>query len=173
MIFRIIGFSLILIGCTLGGFIYGQSFLKREEELKDLERALVDLENEILYIQEPLPYAFLSIGEKNKGNIKNIFIFAATLLSNGEVDGVYEALYKSLEKYKDFLSLNKGDKNILLNLSKNLGTIDREGHKKIFSLTSSELKIRIKEAHEEALKSSKMYRALGVSIGLTIVIFLI
>ncbi|WP_051623552.1 stage III sporulation protein SpoIIIAB [Clostridium hydrogeniformans] len=173
MIFKIIGFSLILIACTLGGFIYGQSFLKREEELKDLERALVDLENEILYIQEPLPYAFLSIGEKNKGNIKNIFLFASSLLSEGEVEGVYEALDKALEKYNDLLSLSKGDRSILLNLSKNLGAIDREGHKKIFSLTSSELKIRIREAHEESLKSSKMYRALGVSLGLTIVIFLI
>lgn len=173
MFLKIFGLLIIFMACSFGGVLLGNNFIKRENELKDLERALTELENQILYIHEPLPFAFKSVGERNKGNIKSLFYETSELLSNGEVKDVYNALKVSFEKLNEYLAMKEDDKNLVLNLGKSLGALDKEGHRKIFELCLKELKVRIEESHEESLKNSKMYRCIGISIGLTIIIFLI
>ena len=62
---------------------------------------------------------------------------------------------------------------LLKNLGKILGETDVEGQINQIELTETLLKNQIKEALEEKVKNSKMYRTLGVTVGLAISIILI
>lgn len=70
-------------------------------------------------------------------------------------------------------NLTKEDTNVLLMLSKMLGQTDVEGQISQIEITETFLEKQIAEAVEEKNKNEKLYRKLGTTIGLAIVIILI
>lgn len=170
---KLIGCLLILGGTTIGGILYGDTYRKRLIQLKELERAILQLQNEISYIYTTLPEAFLKIANKSKEPIKCIFERVSELLLTNKVDSVYEGLSKAIEANIDKLSLNHEDIDIFLDLSKNLGESDVESQHSIFNLAISNMKKQINEAEILKSKNLKMYRYLGFSLGAMLVILLI
>ena len=75
--------------------------------------------------------------------------------------------------YESDTNLNKEDINVLLMLSKMLGQTDVEGQISQIEITENFLEKQIKEAQQEKDKNEKLYRKLGTTIGLAIVIILI
>lgn len=170
---RTFGFLLILLSTSLAGFVFGESFKKRGMQLKEMERALIQLQNEILYTHTALPEAFYKIGDKSKDPMKNIFEDIAKSLDFSQVESVYFAFNNALNKNKEDLNLEKEDISILLDLAKSLGESDIEGHKKIFAMTLNNIRENISIAEEKMKKNTKMYRYLGVCAGAMIIILLI
>ena len=70
-------------------------------------------------------------------------------------------------------NLTNEDLHILLMLSKMLGQTDVEGQISQIEITENFLEKQIKEAQQEKNKNEKLYRKLGTTIGLAIVIILI
>lgn len=171
--FRIIGFLLILIATTLAGFVYGETFKKRSVELKELERALLQLENEIVYTHTTLPEAFYKVASKSKEVFKNFFSDISKLLNDNKVESVYEAFLKAIDDNRDNLNLIEEDKGIILDFAKSLGESDIEGQRNIFSLAIHNIKRNIDVAEERSKKNTKMYRYLGLCTGAMIIILLI
>lgn len=168
-----IGLLMILISCSLGGLLYGNVFKRREDELRKIHRKIIDLENKIVYSKEPLPYALMDISNGDTTEIGTIFSNCSKKLLNNEVDYVYDAFSESIKMSRDKLALKDEDYHIVLDMAKSLGGLDEEGHKKIFQSSLSLLKRNMEEAHELTLKNGKLYRCLGISIGLVIVIIFI
>ncbi|WP_373898375.1 stage III sporulation protein SpoIIIAB [Haloimpatiens sp. FM7315] len=171
--FKLIGSLIIILSCSYLGFSIGSGIRKRLIQLKELEKNVYLLKNEMFYTYTSLPEAFSKVGLKSKGVIKNIFVTISDLLYSNEVSDVYEAVNKSIKKYNIDLKLIDEDIDIVLNLAKSLGNCDLEGQKSIFELTISNLKKQILVAEDSLDKNVKMYRCLGVSIGAMIVIMLI
>ena len=73
----------------------------------------------------------------------------------------------------DELNINEEDVGVLSNLSKLLGKTDLEGQISQIELTSQFLDKQIKKAEMKKEKNEKMYNALGMIIGIAIVIILI
>ena len=73
----------------------------------------------------------------------------------------------------DILNINAEDKNILKDLGKLLGKTDLKGQVNQIDLTSSFLDNQIKKAEIEREKNERMYRTLGMILGLGIVIILL
>ena len=69
--------------------------------------------------------------------------------------------------------LTKEDIDVLKGLSKMLGNTDLDGQVSEIRLTEKFIDTKIKEAEFERSKSEKMYRTLGLTVGLTIVIILV
>ena len=170
---KLIGLFMILISCSLGGILYGSTFKRREDELRKVYRNTIDLENKVLYSKEPLPYALMDIGNNDSAGIGGIFLNCSKKLLNNEVNDVYGAFSDSIKSSKDELALKDEDLRIILDMSKSLGSLDEDGHKKIFQSTLASLRINMEEAHELTLKNGKLYRCLGISVGLVIVIIFI
>ena len=82
-----------------------------------------------------------------------------------------EAWNKSIEEYKG--NLTEEDKQVIKTLSKMLGTTDSEGQISQIEVTENFLDNQIKQAQEEKNKNEKLYKKLGSTIGLAIVIILI
>ena len=70
-------------------------------------------------------------------------------------------------------NLTDEDIHILLMLSKMLGQTDVEGQISQIEITENFLEKQIKEAQQEKNRNEKLYRKLGTTIGLAIVIILI
>lgn len=171
--FKLIGCVLIITTSTAIGFMIADGLRQRSLQLKEFQRAILQLENEIMYTLTALPEACKRISEKSKKPISEIFEDISNKLTYNECDSVYDAFSEVIEIYKNKLFINKDDINIILDLTKTLGDSDMEGHKKMFQLTGNYLKGSIEDAEVKLAKSTKMYRYLGFSFGAAVVILLV
>lgn len=155
------------------GFLYAETFKRRVEQLSEMERAIMLLQNDITYIYTPLPEAFMKIVYKVDDPINIIFKDASELLTGNEVNSVQDAFIKSLEKNKDRLYLKKEDVDVFIDLTKDLGKSDVAGQNNIFALTLTNIKKQLKSAESIKNKNLKMYRYLGFTLGAMLVIMII
>lgn len=170
---KTLGLLLIVGSSTVIGFIYGDGMRKRVRELKELQRGIYILKNEINFMHSLLPEALIKVSEKCTGSINKIFRTTSDiLLKNEEVD-VFRSFKKSIEINNKILSLTNEDLNIFLDLCKSLGEMDVEGHNDMFNLVSENLNKAINEAESNLEKNIKMYRFLGFSFGAMVAIILI
>ena len=169
------GFFLLIIVLlsSLIGYLYGEGFRNRLSQLRELKRALIDFENDIVYTYTPLPESIESIDLKAKSPIKELFNEISFKLKNNEVENVYMAFKESINEHKKEMNLRNKDFEILLDLSKSLGETNVEGQIKIFNLAKEKLDIELEIAEDECNKNTKVYRYLGVAVGAMIAIFLV
>ncbi|WP_368487837.1 stage III sporulation protein SpoIIIAB [Clostridium sp. BJN0013] len=170
---KFLGCIMILVASTGIGIIYGESFKKRVKQLKEIQRCIYQLQNEIIYTHTPLPEAIFNTACKSVNPIMDIFRDISHMLEKNCVDSVYEAFNHTLKAREDTLNLKKEDIAALLDLSRTLGESDIEGQKKMFSLTLENIKNQIETSQILMNKNLKMCRSLGFSLGAVIVIILI
>ena len=72
-----------------------------------------------------------------------------------------------------FTFMNEEDIKILNNLDKMLGKTDIEGQLSELELVKKFIETQVNNAEEEKKKNEKLYRSLGMTIGLALVIVLI
>ncbi|KAJ51487.1 stage III sporulation protein AB [Clostridium tetanomorphum] len=167
------GSVLVLISSVWIGFIFSERFKKRTFQLKEMERDIHQLQNEIIYTHTPLPASLFNVYEKSSYPLNEFFKIISDMLYSNKVDSVYEAFEKAFIEVNEFLYINKEDKDIILSLGKTLGESDIEGQKRMFSLTLENLKKQIIEAEVSMKKNVKMYRYLGFTLGMIIIIMFI
>ncbi|MCX0392994.1 stage III sporulation protein SpoIIIAB [Clostridium perfringens] len=164
---------IIVLLSSLIGYLYGEGFRNRLSQLRELKRALIDFENDIVYTYTTLPESIESIALKAKSPIKELFNEISFKLKNNEVENVYMAFKESINEHKKEMNLRNKDFEILLDLSKSLGETNVEGQIKIFNLAKEKLDIELEIAEDECNKNTKVYRYLGVAVGAMIAIFLV
>lgn len=167
-IVKYIGLIIVFIGSTYIGNLISKKYYNRVKELKEMEKALHIFETKIKFTYEPIPQIFEEISKKLIDNISQIFKVAST---NMKSTNAGDAWVQALEQSNT--NLKKEDIDTLKNLSSLLGKIDIDGQVSQINLVESFLDEQIKSAEEEKNKYSKMYKTLGITIGLTIVIILI
>ncbi|CAB1242936.1 stage III sporulation protein SpoIIIAB [Clostridium sp. MT-14] len=167
---KILGYIMIIFASTGIGFTYGGIFKKRVEQLKEMQRCIHQLQNEIMYTHTPLPDAILNTALKSIDPIKDVFKDISSMLYSNSVDNVYEAFKCAFSDKREILSLKNEDISAILDLSKTLGESDIEGQKRMFSLTLDNIKNQIEVSKIAMNKNLKMYRCLGFSLGAVIVI---
>lgn len=170
--FKLIILIIVFLVFSYGGYAYGEKFNNRYKNLKEILKSILLLQNEIVYNMTPLPEALNSIGTKCRTPIKELFLNASKLLSEGEEDSVYDA-FKIIYEKENNIYLNKEDERVLGDFLKSLGELGVYGQEKMFNLVIANLNINIKEAETIANKNIKLYRYLGVCIGAMIIIFLL
>ncbi len=172
MLKSVICFSIILLSSILG-YSFGERYKRRVYSLRELRRAVLQLQNEILYTYTPLPEAIEHVYEKSSGDIKMFFFDLADILRKGSCESVYIAYTAAYKSHCDKLFLSSSDELLLSDLFKSLGEVDIIGHEKIFNLFLETVKGPIEESEELMKKNLKMYRYLGVCVGLGIVIIIL
>lgn len=164
----------MIICATTGiGFIWGEGLKARVRQLKELQRCINQLQNEIIYTHTPLPEAILNTASKSINPIKGVLEEISYMLRENFVDSVYDAFNITLKKKKDDLNLKDEDIKTLIDLSKTLGESDIGGQKRMFALTLENLKGQIESSEISMNKNLKMYRCLGFSLGAVVAIILV
>ena len=172
MLKLIFGVFIFLVSTYLG-FAYGETFRKRQNQLKEILKALTILENEIVYGTTPLPEALGNLSCKVSEPL-NKFIRAITdRLTKGDVESVYEGAIEEFEVLRNEFYLCDDDKKIIGDFFKSLGESGVYGQEKIFFLAIEGIKMNLNDADDNAKKNIKLYRYLGICLGTMIIIFLI
>lgn len=168
IIIKYIGIFLVFAVSVLLGYFWAKKYTERVNELKELQTALNLLETKIKYTYEPLPEIFSQMGETLTGNLGTMFQNICVYLSNYTVEESVKRALSSTE-----LNLKEEDKQIIKNLGKTLGKTDKDGQVSQIELSLTFLNSQLKKAEQEELKNAKLYKTLGATIGMAIVIILI
>lgn len=170
---KIVILSAIVILSSMIGFEFGQAVKVRRDNLSRLLDGIINLENEIFYCLTPLYEAAMKTSKRTSKPISIFFNDLSEELTKNDTESVRDAFKSCIQKDSNILGLSNDDYDILLDLSASIGTTDIDGQKKIFDIAVNRIKNNLKHATDDAEKNVKMYRVLGVSIGLMIAIFLI
>lgn len=170
---KLIGGFLIIFSSTILGFNYGNRFTRRFENLYLLEQCIKILETEIVYGAYPLPDSLFNVYKK--GNKKVSFLFEnirSNLLANKEAD-VFNSFLSVVNIAKEELNLKDKDIELLLSLGRVLGSSDRQDQEKNFRIILNQIRLLQEDAKMEMDKNEKLYKNLGILMGVAIVIILL
>ena len=153
---------------TILGITISKKYSTRVKELKEINRALNIFEEKIKFTYEPIPDVFEEISNICKNNIGKIFEQAS---DDMKIMSASEAWEKAINESNT--KLTKDDKDVLKSLAKMLGKTDLDGQVNEIRLTLKFLETKLKDAEMERTKNEKLYKTLGATVGLAIVIILI
>lgn len=170
---KILGSLIIIISCSLIGYIYGNTFSKRVKNLIYLRNCIQLLETEIMYSSSPIPEALENVFKKGNKEISFIFKEIKEHLLSDRSRGIDESFKIICNKYKTHLSFTFEDIEVITSLGKNLGKSDRLHQQKFFKLIITQLEGQQIDAEEKKKKNEKMYKSLGLLSGIALVILLI
>lgn len=153
---------------TFIGISISKKYSLREKELIDLRRAMQIFEEKIKFTYEPIPDVFYYISECINNNIGEIFFEAS---NNMQVMSSSEAWEKACDISKN--SLTNDDVVMIKGLAKMLGKTDLDGQVSEIRLMKKFIDTKIDDAKIEKTKNSKLYKTLGLTFGLGIIIVLI
>ena len=159
---------LILSSTTYIGILISKKYLNRVKDLKEMKNALNMFSTKIKFTYEPIPQTFKEISQKTKPNISNIFKNVCEKMNTENAGKAWE---EALEESNT--NMTKEDIEVLKNLSNLLGKVDVEGQVNEVELVENFLDTQIELAEEEKQKYVKMYKTLGITIGLAVVIILV
>ena len=158
----------VFIVTFLIGYLISKKYSNRVIELKEIQILLDILENKIKFTYEPLKEIFLQMNNLVKGNIGNLVHEIENKL---ETDNAEIAWEKAIKNSKN--NLEQEDIQILENLFKMLGKTDKEGQVSQIELAQIFITTQIKKAEKNEEKNAKLYKTLGATVGLALVIILI
>ena len=159
---------LVFIASSFIGRCIAKKYSYRLEELEEIKNILNVFKSKIRFTYEPIPEIFREIASNAQENIGQIFEKAEKNMQDFSAGEAWEKAVQTSET-----NLTNEDLHVLLMLSKMLGQTDVEGQISQIEITENFLEKQIKEAQQEKNKNEKLYRKLGTTIGLAIVIILI
>jgi stage III sporulation protein AB len=155
------------------GFAYGGRYGKRVTVLMALHQAIRLLETEIIVFANPLPVAISNISKRISPEINGLFKIILDEMQNNQSGDLYYSFLKTTDYLEKTCLLKADDINVFLSLGKIIGKTNRNDQEQQFKHVYNELDLLILESKEEKNRNEKMYRSLGILLGLGIIIILI
>lgn len=173
MLAKLILSIIIIASAGIIGYVLAYRYVQRNQQLKNLHIAFQLLETEIMYSSSSLPMALKRVGLKSNSPIGSFFTETYKILDSRLGYGIEEAWSRTVEDTISETSLNHEDKEVLLDFGFNLGSTDKEHQIKNFQFIYLQLKKRQDDAENLRMKNEKMFKNLGILIGIAIVIIFI
>lgn len=161
---------LAIIGiCTEIGIMKSKTYKYRLEELQEIKNILNIFKTKIKFTYEPIPEIFENIANTTEDKkIGEIFKKSA---KDMEYLSAGQAFDKNVDESENYLL--EEDKKVIKTLSKLLGKTDIEGQISEIELTDTYLEEQIQKAKENKNKNEKLYKTMGIVLGLAIAIILV
>lgn len=176
---KYIGILIMAASLIAAGFTAANGLKDRMELLFLFHRMILNMKGQILYSNDTLPQAMKKIGEdyaKDRTGIsKEIPDFFLRIVSRLEKEpgnslpGIWKA---ETERISEKLPLAEADKNSLLALGENLGCADRETQERTFLFYLKQTEDAMEGLKRDMERKGRLYRCLGMSAGLLLMIVL-
>ena len=167
-ILKIIILTVIMGMCTALGLMKANRYKLRVIDLQEMKKALNLATTKMRYTYEPLPDLFYEISKDLNENISNIFKKSHEYMEDLSAGQAWE---KAVDE--STYNFTKEDINIIKGLSKLLGKTDLERQLMQIELTNKLLDEQIVQATNLKNKNTKLYKTLGATIGIAIMIIFI
>ena len=165
---KFIGGTMIFLSAAAYGFKRAYTPYRRYKNLGNVLSALIILENEISFTQTYIDDIFVNIANILKTD--KLFKTAVNMPHDVQMSKRWE---QAVMKDYNNLSFTDDDAQILISLSQGLGITNRTGQIQSIKHIHTLIEIQIKHAYEEYVNQSKLFKGLGVCVGLFIIILLI
>lgn len=171
MIFIKIMISIVILLITSYiGIEMATSLKEREEILTDYITFLRMVQNEMVYMSNSLPTSFEMSRQKINSRLKDAI---GAIVVDMSKYGTNKIDMSITENINNLDSLKPYDKELIISTLKNLGRSDLDSQNNIIENNLQIMQKQIKEANTIKIKSSKVYRTIGVITGLIIVVIFI
>ncbi|ONI37676.1 hypothetical protein AN639_00820 [Candidatus Epulonipiscium fishelsonii] len=170
---QILGIALILMTCTLIGYAFERNEYRRVKEYEQLIYGFEILKSEIDYSLSPLSEACLTASKLTQDGVQQIFIRFNYHLTKREETDTKRMWEKSIDESRQYLSLKEEDYTMLSMFGNIAGYLDKELQKRNIEMLLEKLVIQKKEITSNYNRTSKMYKGLGILIGLSVSIILL
>ena len=158
---------LILIICTQIGILKSKTYDNRVIALKKFKNALEMLKSKIEFTYEPIKDIFEEISKIIYSEQDNVFASTINIIDE---KGVNDSWNLAVENENNF---NDEDKSTIKMFGKLLGKTDKAGQINEINLTSKLVDRLIEKAESEKAKNYKLFKTLGVVIGIGTCIILV
>ncbi len=170
---RIFAFLLLVFSSGFVGTLLGYSLTRRRRELETIIHGLELLETEMLFAQNPLWLSFAHVGAKIQGNVGEMFNKIGAALAGGEYQDSGAAFKAVIGDESEKLCLTMEDKEILLALSSDLGTMDGQRQNRRLASAAGSLRTALLEAGETEKKWRRICNMGGWMLGMIFGLLLI
>lgn len=170
IIIKYIELFLIFLTSMYIGILYSRGFSNRVRDLEEMKNAMSIFKSKIKFTYKTIPEVFEELSKEIKNNIAGIFLLSKNYMKSYTAS---ESWKIAMQESSSTTNFNKEDIEIISNLSKTLGDTDLEGQIAIIELTEKLIDRQIQKAREEESKNGKLYKTLGMGMGITIIIILV
>ena len=168
---RLAGCAVIFICCTSLGMIKASVYGQRRREIENTLELIRLLELEISYRKETLSKAFEKTASMKDCWMSNVLSSCADGLRMERPlsDSWKDAIDMNIQK----CPLTKAETDILMDISMGLGRSDVQGQAKIFAPALIRLEKCLEDASVQERKQGRMYRGMGVAVGIAVAVVMI
>ena len=167
---HILGKCFLLIGMTVLGLQHAAGLKKRLACLKEFLTALERLDRELAFALLPVDVLLCQLREGARGPAYHFFASCEEKFSQRGEERLEEIWISQLSEGS--LPLHEEDQSLLQEIGAVLGRYDGDSQRLAFQRIHGRLEDTILQAKEEAERMGKVYRTLGVTIGIFCIILL-
>lgn len=169
---KLVGAGMTIVCCGAMGAGVCRDMRKRIRLLQELRRMAIILTSEITYANAALEEAFAELAKRLADPAGAFFGHVRQRMQEGE-HGVLGEIFKK-QSLRDFKGsgLKKTDLESLWTLGGQLGYLDTEMQKKTLAYYLEQVNAACMQAQEEYKEKEKLFRCLGISAGIFLVILL-
>jgi stage III sporulation protein AB len=171
MVVNWIAYSLILFSATMVGFTIARNYAERPRQIQELLSAVGLMTTEIVYGATPLTQALQSAARGIRGPVAEFFHQVSLDIENWLT--AQEAWEHGLTMLSSRSALLEPELNALATLGNILGTSSREDQQRHLVTAMQRLEAVHKSAVLDSHNNERLWRYLGVMIGIVVVIILI
>lgn len=164
---RWIGGLLIVMGCGGFGFSIAAEYIREQQRLSRLSRALGVMEWELQYRLTPLPELCRMAGREAGGTVGAVFCALASQLDQSSQPEVSGCMQKALSEVPE---LSPALRLLLKQLGRSLGRFDLSGQIQGLQAVRAAVRQALDALERERASRLKCYRTLGLCTGAALVI---
>lgn len=173
MFFKISISTLIVILSALVGYIISLTYDIRIKQLSAFIYSIKIMEAEMNYSKSYLHDIVNKLSTNNEKVIADLYKKVCKGLQNNSGKEFTILWNDSVEQALNTSSLTQTDIRLIKDFGKSIGKIDLKNQKKIYDYFLKRLDLQLEDAREEKNKKSRVYKNLGVAIGIMVVVVLI
>lgn len=173
MLIRITGICAVLLASCGMGFRMSYELLYRIEDLQQIKRVMIMLRGEIKYANSPLTEAMQALTGRVEDPWKALLQEMAETMESYDGNSFSSIFQNMLKKHLTGTSLLPKDIRRLAEFGANLGYLDKEMQLNSIDLYMEELDRELMEARKKVEKNSRLYKCLGMAVGILILLIIL
>lgn len=170
---KVLGILIVIFAGICFGFSRAAKEQKRLEQGVELKRMLYLLQGEIRYGFTPLPEAVKRIAGKVTEDLQPFLCQAAKQLETYAEESFAAVWTKAMNQCLRPLIVEEKFLEPILTMGETIGYLDKEMQEKTIGFAIEQMEDQIFQMKDQVIKNCRMYRSLGISFSLLIVIVLV
>lgn len=172
MLIKLLGVIVVIFSASLIGYYFSKLTSYREEDLREMEKAIALWIEEARYGATPMIQAFWEIGERATGVVSQLFLQTSNGLEKKTEETAGKVWEKVWDQVKKDSYFNREDETAIVAFGKGLGHLDAQHQRNHAEMLLHYLKREQERLAAKKDKEGKLYLRMGTLMGILISVVL-